>query len=88
MVDGQWGSGLVTWSPEEDEMSKQSQAKEAQGYEEKPFVKCCRNCHLMESIKKELRWYPGHFQETGLRCNLGDFAVKAMALCKEWEAQP
>lgn len=83
-------------------MSKQSEAKESQGYREKPTN--CSNCkHLefkmdlpawMRGLNAEARIegrrepYGDHYKEAqNFRCGVGDFAVKKTATCKFWEAK-
>lgn len=71
-------------------MSKQSEAKEAQGYVAKPVPKTCANCQHFKS--DNVLSYVGHFdgkeyfKESNLRCGLGGFAVKKMATCSEFVA--
>ena len=67
-------------------MSKQSEAKERQGYEAKPLAKVCANCARFNSDKMEVKpqWGPAYTKENNLRCGLGGFAVKKTATCREW----
>lgn len=64
-------------------MSKQSDAKVAQGYEAKPAARTCGNCAHFASDKVERVGYMGgiFIDEKNIRCGLGGFAVKKMAVC-------
>jgi hypothetical protein len=63
-------------------MSKQSEAKERQGYVAHPLSRRCRECGHLE-VKKP---HP-HYQsaDKGLTCKLGDFVVTANAVCNEFK---
>jgi hypothetical protein len=79
-------------------MSKQSEAKAAQGYDPKPEPSTCGNCgHFQcdmtlptwmarenEVLSVSNKWGPEHKRETNLRCGLGGFAVKKSATCKKF----
>lgn len=65
-------------------MSKQSEAKEAQGYT--PKGRNCGNCIRFSSQFKE---YPSAFggtyqEEHSKRCTMGGFTVKKTAVCNFW----
>lgn len=69
-------------------MSKQSEAKIDQGYEQKPVPRTCANCQHFKS--DNVLSYVGHFdgkeyfKESNLRCGIGGFAVKKMATCNDF----
>ncbi|EHJ49554.1 Myb-related protein B (B-Myb)-like protein [Solidesulfovibrio carbinoliphilus subsp. oakridgensis] len=65
-------------------MSKQSEAKEQQGYEPKPRPATCRTCaHYKSDITEEKGAFGGTWvKETNCRCSIGGFAVKKAARCK------
>ena len=67
-------------------MSRQSEAKEAQGYDPKPVAYICKNCHFFQFEGKEYKNYYGEvYQEKrNLRCGLGGFAVKQTARCEKF----
>ena len=67
-------------------MSKQSEAKEAQGYTKKPAS--CGNC---VNFKSELvkfpplpGWSMGYTEEKNRRCGIGGFAVGRNGHCSLW----
>lgn len=82
-------------------MSKQSDAKAAQGYTE--TVNNCGNCKHLQSdmvltawMNKENAKYLSmngkppfnlekHGVEKNIRCGLGGFKAKKTAVCKQWE---
>ena len=69
-------------------MSKQSDAKAIQNYQEKPFVKTCSNCanYRSEIVRHGYNWAGAEcFRETNMRCSVGGFAVKKTALCEDWK---
>lgn len=83
-------------------MSKQSEAKEKQGYVTKAL--CCGGCqHLkwdmvlpvwMETRNNELmasgreaEYDKSHKVEKNLRCGLGGFAVKKSGACRAWKVR-
>lgn len=67
-------------------MSKQSEAKINQGYNEKPIPRTCGNCAKYESELVDLAPpYNQYFAEKNKRCGLGGFAVKKTATCMKWE---
>lgn len=70
-------------------MSKQSEAKAAQGYIAKPVPKTCMNCqHYKVEVTQTKSAYSSYIynKESNLRCRLGGFAVKKMATCNEFIA--
>ena len=83
-------------------MSKQSEAKAAQGYTTEK--RNCGNCaHLVFDMSPP-KWmltrrtqgiahYTPEFlyrneQECGHRCEIGGFAIKKTATCQHWQAKP
>lgn len=69
-------------------VSKQSEAKERQGYVAKAAQRVCMTCKHFQSDLEEQRGYNskpnGYMMEKNIRCGLGGFAVKKMGLCNEW----
>jgi hypothetical protein len=68
-------------------MSKQSEAKAAQGYREEP--KTCSNCvnFTSDHIEKSYQSFSGlqtWTEEKNKRCAIGGFVVKKMATCDQW----
>ena len=66
-------------------MSKQSEAKEKQGYTPKATPRTCATCgHFqMDTVERESfgqKWT----EDKNLRCGIGGFAVKKMATCNMW----
>lgn len=60
-------------------MSKVSEAKAKQNYQDKPLQRRCRVCeHFRSKIEKDKC---GYEKEVQLRCSIGRFAVKATAVC-------
>ena len=68
-------------------MSKQSEAKINQGYNDKPIPRTCGNCARYESEFVVDNYFGEYTQEKNKRCGLGGFAVKKTATCLKWEAQ-
>lgn len=69
-------------------MSKQSEEKLNQGYNEKPIPRTCANCARYESESITHKHSFGEYtQEKNKRCGLGGFAVKKTATCLKWEAK-
>lgn len=67
-------------------MSKQSEAKEAQGYVAKPVPSTCSNCKHYQSKVEVLRGYFQPYEkESEIKCGLGGFAVKKTATCNMFE---
>ena len=67
-------------------MSKQSKAKEFQGYVEKVVPMTCSNCKHFRSVitQEPSQWGGGTWtKETAMRCDLGGFKVKKMGGCNE-----
>lgn len=69
-------------------MYKQSKAKKAQGYVEKPTPKKCTTCVFFNCDEVTLKDWSGveYTEKKKLRCGLGKFAVKANAICNKYEA--
>ena len=63
-------------------MSKQSEAKQAQGYEENPDIHICAKCKYYKTPYHTNGY--GWLEEKQI-CSLGRFAVKKMATCKLYE---
>lgn len=65
-------------------MSKQSKAKENQGYSQGGMK--CSNCSMFSSeiVQKETS-YGTREQEKNLRCAVGGFAIKKNACCTLWD---
>jgi hypothetical protein len=69
-------------------MSKQSEAKEKQGYVEKFVPTVCSNCahYTFDRVQTQegTTWRPeGWFADKNLRCGIGGFAVKKTGSCAE-----
>lgn len=65
-------------------MSKQSDAKEKQGYTK--VLKTCGNCQHLSKETERLRGYFGRYEiDKKLRCNIGGFAAQKMATCDRHE---
>ena len=66
-------------------MSKQQNAKDAQGYIEKPILRICANCIRMQTVRTfpDLK-YPGYWKDTDT-CLIGDFRVKRQATCNHFQ---
>ena len=63
-------------------MSKQSEAKAAQGYTKNPA--CCKTCQNFSSrLEEELNISGGIWwiKESHKRCDIGGFAVQSSAYC-------
>lgn len=79
-------------------MSKQSEAKVAQGYIDKAIPQTCGTCVHMQldlELPKWMQkqggsavWDDKYKQETNLRCGIGGFAIKKMGTCQHWRAKP
>lgn len=67
-------------------MSKQSKAKEIQGYVPKPVPNVCMNCSYFRSeVSIRTGYFGGEYtDEKNMRCGLGGFAVKKKGTCNEW----
>lgn len=67
-------------------MSKQSEAKQAQGYEQKPVITVCKNCkHFKFKIEEYVPFGGVYYLDKEIRCGIGGFAIKKMATCKLYE---
>ncbi len=76
-------------------MSKQSEAKEKQGYDPRPSERCCKTCSYFRFEMKWPKWIernPRSQYRTeeykrmrNLRCAIGNFAVTRQAVCELWE---
>lgn len=68
-------------------MSKQSDAKEAQGWQKKADM--CADCRHFTSDIESIpdSWRPNKFwtEEKNLRCSLGDFKTGKSNICKRFE---
>lgn len=68
-------------------MSKQSDARERQGYRP-AAARQCANCKYFSSkTEKVPRWSGdpnGWIKESQKRCGLGGFAVTKTAICDDW----
>ena len=74
-------------------MSKQSEAKEKQGYTPKAIPQTCANCASFQMDVVDVPGWDGkpsgYKKETNLKCSIGGFAVKKMGTCDEFTgAQP
>jgi len=65
-------------------MSKQQNAKDAQGYEAHPRQRVCGNCRSYISEVETCKSVFGgtYSNEKNKRCTIGGFAVKKTAVCK------
>lgn len=63
-------------------MSKQSDARKKQNYQDKPLSRRCRECANIEEKRVDKSW--GGWSEI-LRCSIGGFAVKANSVCDLFE---
>lgn len=62
-------------------MSKQSEAKLAQGYRKKPDT--CATCiHYESEITKHTEYYGDWTEEKKKRCSVGGFAVNKTSTCR------
>jgi len=68
-------------------MSKQSEAKEKQGYVAIPLPKTCCNCAYFRVAVEHTKpaWGTEYQKETNLYCSVGGFAVTWMATCNAFE---
>lgn len=70
-------------------MSKQSEAKEKQGYIPKLKPRACINCASYAHDEQTLTHAFGSFvKSTNQRCAIGGFAVKKMGTCNEFLDKP
>lgn len=65
-------------------MSKQSVAKEKQGYEEKPVLPICSNCGYFKSEFDKPYTGSNYVREFNLKCTLGGFTCKKTATCDRY----
>jgi len=64
-------------------MSKQQDAKTAQGYTPKAEPTTCGNCiHFRSELDAPEKY--GYQKEINIRCGLGGFAVKKLGTCNQW----
>jgi hypothetical protein len=69
-------------------MSKQSEAKEKQGF--RKDAPCCQNCkHFVSKIERiKSRWSSKMFdKESELRCGIGNFKTFKRSWCNQHEFQ-
>ena len=69
-------------------MSKQSDAKEAQGFMKKPHT--CGDCKRFTCDEKMTDYGPGYGNYTSqhnLRCSKGGFKVGKSNTCAQWEGK-
>jgi hypothetical protein len=68
--------------------SPQAEAKNRQGYIEKPTPRICSTC--LHFTSGWLPAYPGssYMVEKDKRCTIGQFAVKKTAVCNDYEYKP
>lgn len=70
-------------------MSKQSEAKAAQGYVDKiKQLPVCMSCvhFALDTVAREDVFGATFMRERNLRCTLGGFAVKKMGTCRKFQA--
>lgn len=65
-------------------MSKQSDAKKAQGYVDKATPMTCSNCAHFKSEKVDIGIYSPYITDKNIRCGIGGFAVKKNATCNKF----
>lgn len=67
-------------------MSKQSEAKDNQGYNPKPRPQICRECKNFQFEKVFTHEYARekYYKDKNLKCCIGGFAVKKIATCKQF----
>lgn len=70
-------------------MSKQSEAKERMGYDPKPHscMRCANYRSEFQEKHSQYRGLPTFTREINRRCEIGGFAVKKTATCKEWRVR-
>lgn len=66
-------------------MSRQSEAKERQGYTPKAIPKVCMNCTHYRSEIVTTKY--GGIEEKSKLCEIGDFKVMKMGSCNEFLAE-
>jgi hypothetical protein len=70
-------------------VSKQSEAKEVQGYRNQPD--CCQNCKHFTKDTIEKSYYGSTktwTEDKNMRCGVGGFAAKKTAVCNNFELKP
>lgn len=67
-------------------MSKISEIKKSQGYQESPVMPHCNNCLHFTSDKEKTKY--GSIQEKNIRCGKGGFAVKKLGTCNLHQFKP
>ncbi len=69
-------------------MSKQSEAKEKQGYVSKAIPQTCVNCACFtnEEIVMKTPW-SSYTKSINQRCGIGGFKVMKMGTCDEWNGK-
>jgi hypothetical protein len=65
-------------------MSRQSEAKERQGYTK--ILATCSNCLNFTCDKEKSGWNDNYTIERNLRCNIGGFKVNKTATCRAHES--
>lgn len=70
-------------------MSRQTEAKERQGYDPKPQAMVCGNCRHYSSSTVTVKGVFGedHYLEKEKNCTKGQFSVKKTATCNLWSAK-
>jgi hypothetical protein len=68
-------------------MSKQSEAKTAQGYQMSSESICSKCKHFACDFDAVKTMFTSWNEEKNLRCTLGNFAVKKTATCKLFEVK-
>jgi hypothetical protein len=72
-------------------MSKESTAKNVQGYQAKPVWQECRYCLHFKSDQVKVKAAGGtgfYIEEKNLRCGKGKFKVAKLGTCKQFEQDP
>lgn len=64
-------------------MSKQTEAKAKQNYQDKPLIKRCRACKNLAIVKET---DPRGWNNEKRYCSIGGFRVKANSICDLFEA--
>ena len=69
-------------------MSKQSEAKERQGYVSKAKPTTCMNCWFFrfDVVLAPVGMGAEYDRRKNLRCEIGGFAVKKMGTCNKYQA--
>lgn len=68
-------------------MSKQSEAKERQGYIEKPSLRKCSTCRYYSyEVETRKDWADVEYEiKKKIRCAIGGFTIKANAICNRFD---